>query len=229
MVSRSAANAPFRMAPRSAAKQRSSKTKSKSTHPSYAEMIKEAIIDLHNRKGSSRQAILKYMNEHYNIHENFADQTNSHLRQALKHGIENGTLKQSKGIGAAGSFKLADPKTKTADSAKQKDTAESSPSKKHATTSTPKKTTKKAAPKKTKNVKAVPAARITSTLKKTAKKAAPASPKKVKAAPAARRTSTPKKITKKTASTPKKTTKKTANAKGGKKGQAIKKGKVAKK
>uniref|UniRef100_A0A914QYT6 H15 domain-containing protein n=1 Tax=Panagrolaimus davidi TaxID=227884 RepID=A0A914QYT6_9BILA len=166
---RSAANAPLR----STIQKSSKTTKQKShTHPTYAEMIKKAITDLHNRKGSSRQAILKYINEHYNIHEKFADHINSHLRQALKHGIENGTLKQSKGIGAAGSFKLADPKKKTTDGAKQKDTAESPASKKRATTSTPKKTAKKAAHASPKKVKAVPAARMTTTPKKTTKKTA---------------------------------------------------------
>uniref|UniRef100_A0A914Y960 H15 domain-containing protein n=1 Tax=Panagrolaimus superbus TaxID=310955 RepID=A0A914Y960_9BILA len=102
------------MATQSAAKKsaKSKASKGESTHPKYAEMIKNAITDLHNKKGSSRVAILKYINEHYNIHQNFPDQTNQHLRQALKHGVESGALKQVKGIGAGGSFKLGDAETK---------------------------------------------------------------------------------------------------------------------
>uniref|UniRef100_A0A914QN11 Chromo domain-containing protein n=1 Tax=Panagrolaimus davidi TaxID=227884 RepID=A0A914QN11_9BILA len=42
-----------------------------SAHPSYAEMVKEAIVNLKNRKGSSRYAIRKFINEHYNIPEKF--------------------------------------------------------------------------------------------------------------------------------------------------------------
>uniref|UniRef100_A0AC35GWC4 H15 domain-containing protein n=1 Tax=Panagrolaimus sp. PS1159 TaxID=55785 RepID=A0AC35GWC4_9BILA len=184
---------------------KSKSSKAESSHPPYAEMIKNAITDLQNRKGSSRQAILKYINEHYEIHQNFADQTNVHLRQALKHGVENGTLKQIKGIGAAGSFKLADPKKKTTDGSKQKDTAKSQ----HATTSSPKKT---------KKVEAVPAAASSKKVEAVPATGSPKKTKKVEAVPAAGKTATPKK-----------TAKKTANAKGGKKAQPIKKGRVAKK
>uniref|UniRef100_A0A914Q0X6 Chromo domain-containing protein n=1 Tax=Panagrolaimus davidi TaxID=227884 RepID=A0A914Q0X6_9BILA len=45
-----------------------------SLHPPYAEMIKEAITELKNRKGSSRFAILKYIKEHYNIPERLDNQ-----------------------------------------------------------------------------------------------------------------------------------------------------------
>ena len=93
--------------------QKAKSTKSEPTHPKYAEMIHEAIANIKNRKGSSRIAILKYIKEHYDIHEHFPDQTNQHLRQALKHGVEKGELNQVKGIGSNGSFKLAGPKTST--------------------------------------------------------------------------------------------------------------------
>uniref|UniRef100_A0AC34FTI2 H15 domain-containing protein n=1 Tax=Panagrolaimus sp. ES5 TaxID=591445 RepID=A0AC34FTI2_9BILA len=42
-------------------------SKSDSNRPSYGDMIKEAIANLKNRKGSSRASILKYITETYNI------------------------------------------------------------------------------------------------------------------------------------------------------------------
>ena len=75
-------------------------------HPKYADMIVAAIGARKERGGSSRQAILKYAQANYNV----KDGANTHLKLALKRGVANGSLKQVKGAGASGSFKLAEKK-----------------------------------------------------------------------------------------------------------------------
>ena len=63
------------------------------------------------RGGSSRQAILKYIIKHYNVgHDERL--VNAHLKLALRAGVKNGTLKQAKGTGASGSFRVGDKKEK---------------------------------------------------------------------------------------------------------------------
>jgi len=59
------------------------------------------------RGGSSRQAILKYIIKHYNVgHDERI--INAHLKLALRAGVKNGSLKQSKGTGASGSFRIGE-------------------------------------------------------------------------------------------------------------------------
>uniref|UniRef100_A0AC34GXH7 H15 domain-containing protein n=1 Tax=Panagrolaimus sp. ES5 TaxID=591445 RepID=A0AC34GXH7_9BILA len=186
---------------------KSKASKADSTHPKYAEMIKSAIVDLQNKKGSSRVAILKYINQNYDIHQNFPDQTNQHLRQALKHGVETGALKQVKGIGAGGSFKLANSETK-------KKPAEIETTKKKLEGL---KLTKGSAPKKTETPQAAAASK---------------KPNKVNAAKSTPKKSNGQTSKKSNGHTPKKSTgqaakktqsaKKASNAKGGKKVQATK-------
>jgi len=69
----------------------------------YFEMITQAITKLAERGGSSRQAILKYICANFPIEPK---QAAIHLKMALKQGVKSGGLKQSKGVGASGSFKL---------------------------------------------------------------------------------------------------------------------------
>merc|ERR1712165_672715 len=90
-------------------KKKVSKPKKPANHPKYSEMIKAAIGALKERGGSSRQAILKYILKNYNVgkEEKIA---NSHLKLALRAGVKNGSLKQAKGTGASGSFKLGEVK-----------------------------------------------------------------------------------------------------------------------
>ena len=71
-------------------------------HPKYNEMVCAAIAELKGRKGSSRQAIAKYVKAHYEVNKNFG----VHVNNALKRGVANGSLIQTKGSGATGSFKL---------------------------------------------------------------------------------------------------------------------------
>ena len=78
-------------------------------HPKYAEMIAAAVAALKERTGSSRQAILKYIQANYKVGDN-PTAINARLKTALKAGVKAGTLKQSKGAGASGSFKLGEKK-----------------------------------------------------------------------------------------------------------------------
>jgi len=63
------------------------------------------------RGGSSRQAILKYIMKHYNI-GNDERLINARLKIALRAGVKKGLLKQAKGTGASGSFRVGDKKEK---------------------------------------------------------------------------------------------------------------------
>jgi len=65
------------------------------------------------RGGSSRHAILKYIVTHYKLGQD-ERAINAHLKLALRAGVKNGLIKQSKGSGAAGSFKLGDKAEKKA-------------------------------------------------------------------------------------------------------------------
>ena len=166
-------------------------TKKPADHPTFAVMIAAAIAELKERKGSSRQAIEKYIAANYKVGPKYTGP----MKQALKKGVEKGTLVQTKGVGASGSFKIAKPEP-------EKKPAVKRPAAKKTTTKkvTKKTPTKKAATKKTTTKK--PAAKKAATKKAPAKKAA--SPKKK--APAKKAG----KVTKKAAPKKKPAAKKTA-------------------
>lgn len=136
-------------------------------HPKYSEMIAAAIGELKEKSGSSRQAILKYIQANYKVGDNVA----THLKQNLKRGVVSGKLVQPKGTGASGSFKLA---AKAKAEPKKKPAAKKPAAKKPAA--------KKPAAKKT-------AAKKTPTKKKPAKKAT--TPKKATKKPAAKKVKKP--------------------------------------
>jgi len=163
-------------------------------HPTYAVMVKAALVALKDRKGTSKIAIGKYICANYKVGPKF----NGPLKSALKKGVESGALTQVKGIGASGSFKIA----KVEKPAVKKPAAKKPAAKKPAAKKSPKKAAKKPAAKK-------PAA------KKSPKKAVkkPAAKK-----PAAKKATTPKKagkVTKKVS--PKKAVKKTVKKPAAKK------------
>ena len=81
------------------------KPRAKPDHPTFAVMIAAAITSMKERKGSSRQAIEKYVCANYKVGPKFAGP----LKQALRKGVEAGTLVQTKGVGASGSFRVAKP------------------------------------------------------------------------------------------------------------------------
>ena len=161
-------------------KKAAAKPKKTASHPPYLEMVQKGIAALKERGGSSRQALLKYIVANFKVGEN-TTAVNARLKTALKNGVKNGALKQSKGTGAAGSFRLgevkkADKPKKAKAAAKPKKTAKS-----------PKKVKKPAAAKKP----------------KTAAKKVAKSPKKTKAAAKPKKVKTPKKA-KTTSAKPKK-------------------------
>ncbi|XP_050703960.1 histone H1-delta-like [Eriocheir sinensis] len=91
----------------------------KPVHPSYAAMIADAIGALKERSGSSRQAILKYIVAHNKVGDE--KKAGVRVKLALRKQVQTGALKQVKGSGASGSFKLAeDVKEAKAKPAKKK-------------------------------------------------------------------------------------------------------------
>merc|ERR1712203_848028 len=76
------------------------------THGTYASMIAAAITALKDKKGSSRQAIVKYIMANNNLGGADAKAVNSRTKVALKNGLKAGVLKNAKGTGVTGSFKL---------------------------------------------------------------------------------------------------------------------------
>jgi len=179
------AAAPAAQAPAKSPKKKNkgSKSKKPANHPKYCDMTKAAISSLKERGGSSRQAILKYIMANYNVGKD-EKVCNSHLKMALRAGVKNGNLKQAKGTGASGSFKLGE---KAAAQSKKKS---ASPKK----TAKPK-TIKAKSPAKSKNKK--------SKAKKSAATKKPKSPKKTGAKKAAK---TKKPTTPKKKASPKKAT-----------------------
>lgn len=148
--------------------------KKEPTHPKYSEMVISAITALKERTGSSRQAILKYIIATYNLDEKVAT---THVRRALVQGVVKGLLKQVKGTGANGSFRVVKqkPEPKKPKKTVEKKAAKK-PTKKDATKSkkVKKPTTKKSAEKKATTKKATakkPAAKKPAAKKPAAKKA----------------------------------------------------------
>jgi histone H1/5 len=94
------------------------KPASKPSHPPTAEMVKSAIKTLKERGGSSLQAIKKYISATYKVD---AEKLAPFIRKYLKSAVASGALVQTKGKGAAGSFKLsaAAPKEKKPKAAKK--------------------------------------------------------------------------------------------------------------
>ncbi|XP_075988339.1 uncharacterized protein LOC142984527 [Anticarsia gemmatalis] len=72
-------------------------------------MIHQALIDLKTRKGVSLYAIKKYITEKYSVD---TEKINYIIKKAIKSSIEEGSVVQTKGIGATGSFKLVPVKEK---------------------------------------------------------------------------------------------------------------------
>jgi histone H1/5 len=70
-------------------------------------MVGKAISALKERGGSSRQAILKYIMANFNVGKD-AKSVNAHLKLSLRAGVKNKSLKQSKGTGASGSFRIGE-------------------------------------------------------------------------------------------------------------------------
>merc|ERR1719481_1722422 len=124
-------------APAAPAKKAPKKPKVPAAHPPYGAMIVAAIKELKERTGSSRQAVLKYILAKYKV----GDEKKAAVRVkiALKKAVSAGTLKQVKGAGASGSFKIAKEEKSAA--------AKKAAPKKKAATPKKKAAAKKSAPK----------------------------------------------------------------------------------
>ena len=114
------------------------KPKKAAAGPSYADLIKSAIVALKERGGSSRQAINKFVSAKKG--SNFKSGV---FNRALKSGVEKGTLIQVKG-----SFKLAAAAKKAATKKKAAPKKKTSAKKKKTTKKKTATKKKKAAPKK---------------------------------------------------------------------------------
>ncbi|CAL1302165.1 unnamed protein product [Larinioides sclopetarius] len=151
------------------------------THPKVSEMVVKSITTLKERGGSSLQAIKKHISSQYKVD---IDRLTPFIKKYLKSAVAAGTLVQTKGKGANGSFKLSASGQKTKEPKKTV--------KKKKAKAPAKKTAK---PKEKAEKKKKPAAKkSTGGTKKVAK---PKSPKKAKAtkpkAPKPKKLKTPKK------------------------------------
>ncbi|XP_033222518.1 histone H1B-like [Belonocnema kinseyi] len=154
----------------------------KAAHPSASEMVLAAVQAL-KEKGSSLQAIKKYIVATYKVD---ADKQAIFIRKYLKSAVASGALVQTKGSGAAGSFKLPVGKTE-AKSKTTKIAAKAKSASKSKKPASPKKApkAKKAVAEKKKSTKVAakpPKAKTTTKPKAVPKKAEVASPKKKTAA-----------------------------------------------
>ncbi|XP_027015553.1 histone H1-like [Tachysurus fulvidraco] len=170
-------------------------SRTKKTGPSVGELIVKAVSSSKERSGVSLPALKKALAAGgYDVEKN-----NSRVKLAVKGLVTKGTLVQTKGTGASGSFKLNKKQTevkkpakkaapKTTKAAAKKPAASKKPKKVAA-----KKLAAKKSPKKTKKPVAA-AKKATKSPKKAAKK--PATPKKAAKSPkkAAKKPATPKKV-----------------------------------
>ena len=147
-----------------------------SSHPPFASMIKKAVKELNEKGGSSKAAIMKYINANYKVDEKAAN----HVKVALRRMLNKKELvhASSKSHGASGSFKLPAKESAATKPAKKTSPKKKSPDKKAAAAAAAppavaKPAEKKAAsPKKTKKSPAKPKAAKKSPAKKAAKKPA---------------------------------------------------------
>jgi len=188
--------------------------KTPAQHPPYGIMIKAAIAALKDRKGASKQAIVKYVSAKYKVGTNCNKQVNLQLKRM----VQNKALTQPTGSGASGRFKInkatEDAKAKKAAALAKKKAAAAATKKKAAAVkqkvSVAKKTAaakKKTAAKRKKSASPKKAAKKQTTKKTVTKK--PAAKKSVKKSPS-KKSSAKKPASKKS---PKKSVKKAAKKK----------------
>lgn len=90
--------------PKKKAKSAAKKPKTAPSHPKVADMVNDAIQSLKERGGSSLQAIKKHISANNKVD---MDRLTPFVRKYLKNAVAGGTLIQTKGKGASGSFKLS--------------------------------------------------------------------------------------------------------------------------
>lgn len=113
------------------------------------EMIHNALSESKSRKGISLYAIKKHMQDTYSVD---VEKVNHLIKKVIKESVETGTIVQTKGIGASGSFKLApglkQAKTKTKKPKKPKEMTENGENMEKPKKTTVKKASKDTEPKK---------------------------------------------------------------------------------
>lgn len=185
---------PAAATPKKKAKTAAKKPKTAPTHPKVSEMVNDAITSLKERGGSSLQAIKKHIGSHHKVD---LDRLTPFIKKYLKTAVASGTLIQTKGKGASGSFKLSASGHKTKEPSKAKKTKREAAS--------PVKKAKTAAKKAAKPKAKTPEKKKPAAKKPAAKKAAKAkTPKKASKAtkpksPKVKKMKTPKKATPKKA------------------------------
>merc|ERR1712070_365304 len=133
-------------------------------HASYQDMIKEAILALKERNGSSRQAIKKYVHANNKL-DGISDKAfTTQLNRAIASGSEKGVFSRPKG--PSGPVKLAQPSSKTAAPAAKTTTTKSTTAKAPAKATSTKATTTKSTAN-TSKVRKTPAAAPAVETKKT--------------------------------------------------------------
>ncbi|MCJ1450648.1 hypothetical protein MMC28_000981 [Mycoblastus sanguinarius] len=120
------------MAPKKAASAPAkAKTSTAAPHSSYKDMVKDAIMKLKERKGSSRSSIKKYvLANNTDLPANQATFDNL-LNKAIKSGVEKGDFEQPKG--PSGTVKLVKKESAAAKSTEKKPAAEKKPAEKKST------------------------------------------------------------------------------------------------
>ncbi|KAJ5414955.1 Histone H1 [Penicillium cosmopolitanum] len=128
-----------------------SKKAAPAAHASYRDMITDAIVNLKERNGSSRQAIKKYVTSNNQINVAYQATFDAQFNKAIKAGVDKGEFTQPKG--PSGSVKLAKKEPAAKPAAKvtktTTDTTKALAAKKAATKKTTAKATIKPAVKKT--------------------------------------------------------------------------------
>jgi len=170
-------------------------------HPKYSEMIATTIKNLKDRRGTSRQALVKTIMQNYKVSQDAA-RVRVHLNLALTRGVTAGTLKMARATGKGSkNYKLGDKALKVKKPVKKVKVVAKKPVK-----NVVKKVTKvKKTTKKTTKPKTTTAATKKKTIKKVAKKPTakkPAVKKTVKSAvkkPVAKKTAEKKTAGKKPA------------------------------
>ncbi len=71
-------------------------------HPRYIDMIIRALSALRSRRGTSREALERYIKTNYDVGAAFE----THFRMALRKGLMDGTLAYHKGVRSIGRFEL---------------------------------------------------------------------------------------------------------------------------
>lgn len=183
MADVASAPSPSKAAPKKAkAAGKAKAAKAPAVHPKYIEMAVTALNALKERSGSSRQAIQKYICSNFAV-GNDAKVVATHLKMALKRGVDTGAIKHVKGTGASGSFK-ANPVVKKKEKKPKKPKVAKTTKPKKAKIASPTKAAKSPAKVKSPKKAAKPAkiAKASkSPAKKTVAKKSPAKPKKVAA------------------------------------------------